>query len=367
MKREQISVSQLSALMCMFIISSSTLLIPTYLASQAKQDAWIAVTAGIALSCLLVPLYTKLSGTYPGMTLMQYSEIILGRLPGKAVGLLFWAYLLILTSGLLRQLGEMITTLTLPQTPIQAIHAVMVLLLVFSVRRGLEPVGRAAEIFLPWVLLFILCFLMFLAPEIEINHLLPVMEHGLPPIIKGTLTLIGIPYLDLVVFLMLLPHLRRPEKSGKAFRFAMLSGGGIVLLFTLCSILVLGPHTTERSVYPLFQMAQKVNIGNFIQRIEVLVGGLWFISLFFKITVCLYACALCATQLFGLRGYREITYPLGLIIWVLAMIIAPSSVYFLDFIREIWTVSTLPYGLLLPLLLLAVHAWKQRSARKGES
>ncbi|WP_426451441.1 GerAB/ArcD/ProY family transporter [Paenibacillus sp. S-38] len=364
MNREQISVSQLSALMCMFIISSSTLLIPTFLAAQAKQDAWIAVGAGITAACLLVPLYTKLSGAYPRMTLVEYSEAILGRLPGKAVGLLFLAYLLIITSGLLRQLGEMITTLTLPQTPIQAIHAVMVLLLVFSVRRGLETVGRASEIFLPWVLLFIICFLLLLSPEIHLRNLLPIMEHGLPPIVKGSITQIGIPYLDLVIFLMIIPHLRHPEKSGRAFRFAMLSGGGIVLLFTLFAILVLGASTTERSVYPLFQMAQKVNIGNFIQRIEVLVGGLWFISLFFKITVCLYACALCASQLFGLRGYREITYPLGLMIWVLAMVIAPSSVYFMNFVQEIWTISTLPYGLLLPLLLLAVHTFKQRSIRK---
>ncbi|MCZ8523519.1 MULTISPECIES: GerAB/ArcD/ProY family transporter [Paenibacillus] len=363
MNEERISISQLSALMCMFTISSSTLLIPTFLTTQAKQDAWIAVTAGTLVSFLFIPLYTKLGNSHPRQTLVEYSEAILGRMPGKAVSLLFLGYVLILTSGLLRQLGEMITTLTLSQTPIQAVHAVMLLLVVFSVRRGLESIARASEIFLPWVLTFILFFLLFLAPKIHYHYLLPVYEHGLPPIVKGAITVIGIPYLDLVVFLMILPHLRRTENAGKAFRFSLVTGGTIVLLFTLFSILVLGAQATERSVYPLFQMAQKVDIGNFIQRIEVLVGGVWFISLFFKLTVCFYAAVLGLCQVFGLKSYREITFPIGLLVGVLAMIMAPSSVYFLNTIREIWAVGVLPYGLLLPLLLLLVHTLKRRSTR----
>ncbi|WP_281890339.1 endospore germination permease [Paenibacillus sp. YYML68] len=363
MERGRISTLQLTTLLVMFIISSSTLLIPSLLTIHAKQDAWLSVLLGLTASTPLVYMYVTLGSKQAGLSIVEYSERVLGRTAGFVVNLLLLMYFILLTSALLRQLGDMITTLVLPETPIQAIIFLMMVVIIFAVRTGLESFARASQIFFPWVMLFIVLLLVSLVPEIELKHIFPVLEEGLPRVIKGAWNLVGIPFLDMVIFLMVCPYVKEQARVGQAFLQAFVVGGLIVFLVTTYAIVVIGPESAAHAVYPVFSLAQKVSIGNFIQRIEVLVGGVWFISLFFKITVCFYAATLAMAQMFRLQSLNTPVYPLALLVCVNSLVLLPSSIYFLHVAAEIWTPSVLLYGLFIPLVLLTVQ--KLRRLRSG--
>jgi spore germination protein KB len=360
-----ITSKQFAVLMIMFIISSSTMLIPSLLTIQAKQDAWIAVLVGTVLSYVLLAAYLKLGSLYPSRTIVQSSTSILGKPAGYAMGFLYLLYFFLITAGLIRQLGDMLLALLIPDTPIQMVHGLMILLVVYTLYCGLESFARAAEIFIPWVLLLTTLLLLFLLPNIKLEHLLPIMEFGVSPVAKATFTMLGIPYLDLIIFLMLLPYVSDPQNVRRTAFTALTLGGGIVLLVTMYSILVLGAETSSRMMYPMYLLAQKVNVANFIQRIEVMIGAIWFISMFFKITVCFFATAVSTAQLFGLRDYLSILYPLALMLGVTSLIMSPNSIHFLRFLSEIWTPSVVSYGILLPLLLFGVHWLRKGSIRTG--
>lgn len=367
MEKGRISPFQLGILVFMFVISSSTLLIPPLLTSYVKQDAWIVSIITMFTALPFAWLYISLGMRYPSLTLIECTEKILGKWLGKIVSSLFIFYFFIMISGLLRQLGELLAVLVLPDTPIQWIEILFFALVVAATRLGIEVSSRAAEIFFPWVLSFLIFLLIAPLPRVEWKNLQPIFESQLNLLTKGTFIHIGIPFFDLVIFLMVFPYVSNLHKAKKVYFAAMIAGGMVIVVITLMSILVLGANITGQSTYPVYALAQSVNIGNFIQRIEVLVGGIWFITLFFKITICFYAAVLAIAKLFKLNDYKPLTFPIGMIIVSLSLIMFSSMVEFTQFVREIWTASVLPYGLVFPIILLVVDSIKQKGTVKKEN
>ncbi|QNK57309.1 endospore germination permease [Paenibacillus sp. PAMC21692] len=363
MSKVRISPLQFGALIIMFVISSSTLLLPTILAAQARQDAWISAVAGVSISMLLVMIYGKLGLHCPDQTLAEMCESLLGKIAGKAAMLLFLIYLFIITAGLLSQVGMLASSPFLTLTPAPVVNIFFLAIIVFAVLLGLETFARAAQLFLPFILLLILLLIGSLMPLVQGHYLLPMLEYGPGPVIKGAITVVGVPFLDLAILLMVFPSVDDNRSAYKMFFGATAIGGLLLILVILFSTLVLGPYLTSIAEYPFFTLAQKVNIGNFVQRIESIVLTIWMVSMFFKITICYYALLLSAGQILQLRSYKPLALPVSLIIIILSISLFPSSVSFWEYVGDEWTPSVFLYGFVIPAVLLLVAAAKKKRGK----
>lgn len=94
----KISARQLMILTTLYTVGSAILIIPSGMAFVAKQDAWIAALAGVGGGPLILYLYIKITSLYPQMTLIEIMESLLGKWLGKAVGLLFFTTIFIISS-----------------------------------------------------------------------------------------------------------------------------------------------------------------------------------------------------------------------------------------------------------------------------
>ncbi|MGJ7919869.1 GerAB/ArcD/ProY family transporter [Neobacillus sp. LXY-4] len=359
----RISNSQFQILIIMFVIGTSILITPPLTAIQAKQDAWLSVLLGLGFGLILVWLYSILAGRYPNMTIAQYSEKILGKWLGKFVAFFFFIYLIILTSGLLRISGDLLTTHVLPETPIQAIETLLLLVVIMGVRLGLETFCKTAEMLFPYIIIFLFFLILFLLPEFKFENLQPFLENGLSPVLRGSIRTLGVPFLDIVIFLMISPYVNLQKKVKKSMLLSTLAGGIAVFVITTTSILVLSAQETSRFYYPTFVLAQKISIGDFIERIEIISGATIFISLFMKITICFYATVLSISQTLQLKNYKILTLPLGIIIVVLSIALYPNIVYFHFLLSKAWTPIMLIFGLFYPLLLLFVDMVKAKVSK----
>ena len=354
LEKGKISNSQFVYLMTMFLLGTAMLIVPTIVAEHAVQNAWLSVLLGIAIGVVCCILYANLAARYPDLTLAEYSEKILGKWLGKMVSLLFFLYLLVLTSGLLRIAADFILTHILPETPIQAIEFLFLVTVIMGVRLGLEPFARTAEMLFPYIILFILTLTFLLLDEVKMENLLPILEDGINPVLRGAFRTLGSPFLDIVVFLMIAPYVTDPKKVKKNMFSAFLIGGTILTLVTLLCLSIMGPELTTRLNFPVYVLAQKVEVGNFLERIEVLSGGLIFIALFIKVTICFYSMVLNLAQSLQLNNYKMLTFPLGFLVMVLSIFLFPNIIYFRSFLSDAWTPIVIVYGLFIPLLLLGV-------------
>ncbi|MBM7583637.1 spore germination protein KB [Bacillus pakistanensis] len=365
LENAKISRRQFRCLVIFFTIGTTILVIPSGLAFHAKQDAWIAAALGVAIGLLVVILYTQLSLRFPQKTFVQMNEQLFGKWLGKGFSIIFISMSFLYTSMVLYYAGNFLKTQFYPETPVEAIHIIMALILIMGVRLGLETFTRAAEILFPTFFLLFVILVIFISPQIQFENILPIFDVKLKPLSRATLSVIVTSSFNSIVLLMIFPaFVNQPKEARKAFLIGNLIGGIVIVLITLLCILVLGAETSSRLLYPSFALARKINVGGFIQRIEAVLAMMWFFSMYFKMVLYFYASCIGIAQVLNLKGYRPLTLPLGGMIVILSFLIYPNVVY-----QQNWDVKTsepfsITVGLLLPLLMLAVAMVRKRKENK---
>lgn len=361
-EKEIISPRQFLMIVILYTIGSAILIVPSTLALYAKQDAWIAAIVGGVAGFFVIWLFIALGSLFPSMTLFEINEKLLGKWPGKLLSLLLFA--LIFIGGpvpVLYDVGNFMTSQMLPETPIQAIIITFALIVVFGVRLGLETIARASEILLIWFFfLFFLC-VFFVIPQMKIEHMQPVLEAGLRPIYPAALYFLSISILPIIVLMAIFPaHVNRLTEAKKAFMLGNIIGVAVLLIIIALSIIVLGPDLTSRNLYPSYALTKKINVGQFIQRVEAIMAFMWFISLYLKLSIYFYATAVCIAKVFNLNHYRPLLLPLGGIMIILALVQFPNSIHEKSMDIGFWVPFMIIAGFIYPLLLLGLARIRKR-------
>lgn len=355
----RISSRQFLLTVVMFVTGTSILLVPSGLILAAKEDAWIASIVGMLFSLVLVMLYIKLAKMYPEMSLFELSEAIFGRWLGRAVNVLYIFYAFILASEVLSNLGDFIVAEIMVETPKKYIHLLFLLPVCYGVALGFETITRSMEAIFPTLFFLFFSLLVLMLPESEPSQMMPILGKGWKPILQGALVVVNVPYLELVLLLGVIQYLNSKQKAAKAFLFGTVLGAFTLIIIPLIIILVLGRDFAGIMLYPGFTVAKMVDIGQFLQRIEVVFAAIWICTLFYKLTICFYVSLKGVNHLFGIMDSRTLLFPLTLILWMLSVIVYPNAAIFQATIEAILAYNLL-FGLLLPLLMLTVSALKKK-------
>ncbi|MNO12335.1 Spore germination protein YndE [compost metagenome] len=364
-KQVRISGRQFMVLTTLFTIGSAILIIPSGMAFLAKQDAWIAALVGVGAGFFLVWIYNTIATLYPRMTLVEIIETLLGKWLGKTISLLFIVTLFLSgPAAVLYDVGNFLTTQIIPETPAQSVNILFAVIIVMGARLGIETFARSAELLFPLFILLYISLVVLIAPEIKLENVEPVLEAGIGPIWPAALSFISVLFLPHIVLLMIFPAVNRIDNARKAFFNGSMLGGLMMVLIVALSILVLGPDLTARSIFPSYSLAQKISIGNFLQRIEAIMAVIWFISLYFRATIYIYGIVLAIAQIFNLKDYRPLVLPLGMILVVMSVVIYPNVPYQQKWDGTVWVSYTLSIGLFLPLLLLCTYMVRKLWSKK---
>jgi spore germination protein KB len=345
-----IGVHQFTILVICFGIGTSILVAPASLAADAAQDAWISALIAIIAALIPVAVYVGLAKRFPKQSLIEMNEAVFGKWLGKAISLLYVSFFLLLASLMLGDAGYFLTTEVMPETPIDFIMACLLVVVVMGTRLGPEGFARACEIFFPWVVLLFSILVLMLLPEIEIEKMLPVWENGFAPIAKASLPFVSLQ--EYVVLMMVYPYVKNSKKTAPAFFVGTLIAGAFLFIIMLLCIIVLGPGLTAENNYPSFTLAKKVSIGRFFERVEVIIGGLWFITITFKIVITFFAANIGTSQIFRFKSYSFLTIPMAMLCLVVVLMSYTNYVLVADFIHRVWPAYALTFMVVLPLFTL---------------
>lgn len=288
--KNRISNWQAILLVLLTILSTTILFVPSASAMVVNQDAWLTVIMATMLAALLIfyPL-ADLGIRYPGKTIVQYSEDILGKIPGKAVGLLLFFNFFLFHCYTLREFGEL-AVLFLPQTPILVNIIMLSSLSAYGVYLGLKVISRGAEIFF-FLGLFSFLFLVLLnVGNVDLSNLKPVMESGYKPLLRATLyplewLAIGSVFGIVTSFV---------ANGNELKKIGLTTIGTAGLLLTVLSIIittVISPALLKVSAFPLLTLARFSNIP-VLQRIEVFIIIFWVTWIFVRTSVFSFATVL---------------------------------------------------------------------------
>lgn len=359
----RISGRQFMLAVLMFVTGSSILLVPTGLILAAKQDAWIAAAVGTVGGLGLSFVYLKLAKMHPRKSLFQFSEDIFGKWFGRAVNILYILYAFILSAEVLSNLGDFITTQIMVETPKKYIHLLFLIPVCYGVGLGIETISRSMEAILPSLLIMFFGLLVLLLPQIEPSQIQPIFGEGLKAILNGSLVVINVPYLEMILLLGLFQYMNQEEKVTKVFMTGVFLGGITLIIIPLLIVIILGNNFAGMLLYPGYSVARMVDIGQFLQRVEVVFAAIWICTLFYKLVICFYVSLKGLNHVLGLQDGRLLLFPLILILWLLSIIIYPNFAFFQTVIGSILSYN-LFFGLFLPLLMIVVSMMKKK--KNGE-
>ncbi|MGE8203207.1 GerAB/ArcD/ProY family transporter [Heyndrickxia sp. NPDC080065] len=361
MEKAKITAYQLFVLIFLFEQGSALVV---SLGTDAKQDTWLSIFIAMIGGLFLYLIYYRLYLFYPDLPLTSYVQKIIGPFFGKLLGCIYLLYFFYIGARILRDFGELLLTFAYPNTPIFIIMAMMTLTIMYAVHKGFEVLARTGEIY--FILIYFLAIsgaiLLVSSGLINLNQLKPVLEEGFGTVINVAFKQsLYIPFGEVIVFSMILPYLSNVSKAKLPGLLALALCGINLAITDAINVAVLGEDLVKRSAFPLLSTIQKIQVANFLERLDVFFMLFSIIGGFFKIGIFFYAGVTGTADLFKLKNYKKLIYPLGLVFLFLSMSIASN---FSEQLKEGLIVIPLyihlPLQIIIPLLLLMIAYVKNR-------
>lgn len=357
MNKEVITDKQSIYILIMYLLGTSTVLIRGI---EAKQDLWIANILALIAAMLVSLIYCRIHFIYPQKDLFDITQICFGKLIGKIIGLLYVWFAFHLSTLILTDFSRFAITVSLPETPLNVFNIFVGILAIYAIKAGIEVMVRWVVFFLP--LLFCLSFILilFLIPYMDINNLHPILNNGIKPVIKGTFSTFSFPFCEIVIFTMVFMNFKTRKSPYKIYTLGLFISGIYLIIHWIVYVLVLGVDISSELFFPANSVASIINVGNFIQRIEIVPTVISNLTIFIKFYICLLATCIGITKIFGYTNYRFIVTPISLLMINLTNFLHVSMNEWIKWSSEIWPYYAFLFQVILPFIIWIAAEMKNK-------
>lgn len=357
MKKELISEKQAISMIVLFIIGESMAM---QTAPAAGRDLWLAIILAMGMAMVISLIYSKLLSLFPGKDLYDIIEYAFGRFFGKIINVLYVWFVFHTGSWVLRDFVEFPITLSVPETPKSIFAVFIIILCVWVVKSGIEVLGRWSEFFIIFNVILPLIALFLLIPQMELCNIQPFFYEGFKPFLKGTFNAFSFPFSETFVFTFILCNLRDEASPYKVYFKGLFIGGILLAIVSLGELLVIGIDIYLFNFFPGHAVVSKINVGELIQRMEMIPIISIMTSIFVKIAVYLYATCIGFSKLFNIKDYRFIVTIVGLLMCNVAFFGSDSITELFELAGKIWLYYSFPFHVVIPLIILAIVLIKRK-------
>ncbi|WP_066502140.1 GerAB/ArcD/ProY family transporter [Abyssisolibacter fermentans] len=362
MGEHRLSERHAITLLILFFLGSSLAL---HNASDAGQDNWIAVLFATFLSLPLFYMYCNMLNSINAKTLFDIHRYAYGKFLGNIVNLLYISYAFYLGSTVVNEYGEFLITISMPETPMIIPMIFMCLLCAWIVKSGISVLGRWSNLFFFFNAPLPILTMFLVLPLMNIYNILPIMYNGITPILKGTLYSLALPFGEGIIIFMLNFTLPSKKSSYKIFTYSILISGLNLAFVSIIQILVMGFDMYIMTYFPSHAVASKISIGQFIERLEMIMLAATTTAGFLKISICLFASVNGITDILNIKNYKTIVIPCSLLMICLGYFVHPSIMDLMDMYVKYWGYYSGFFCMLIPLITFLIIKFKLKILNKN--
>lgn len=325
-KEKGISHHQLINLIITFLIGTF-IIVGSRTIAPASNSGWAIVFANIFPSLLLAFILITLQKRFPGKTLVEYNEIILGKFLGKVLNISYLLYFIFLLSLIGDNLVFIYTDLFYSATPPSVFYVTLYFLCLMAALGGITNVARLGEIGTPFLLAIVLItsLMVFLSPETDLGNLFPLFTEGTKPILQSFWYNFTFPFGEIIVFTMFLPSVGKEKDLFKSMSKGIIIGGAIMLMVSIRNIAVLGPGRLENVSYASAEAIRLIELAGFLERVESVVVIFWVVGVLIKALVVFYAAGLAASQIIKVKNINLFWLPIIALAFAANHFLTPSQ------------------------------------------
>ncbi len=330
---------------------------------EAKQDTWISILIALLLFFPFMIAYARILSLYPGQNLYDIMLDVLGRFFGKLVILLYALYATHLGALVMRNFSEFIQVVAMPETP-QLIPLIFLFALgVWMLKSGIETFGRWTQAALPVVLIAISLTVLISIKSMDFGNLRPVGSTEMNVLMDSAFATFSFPFAESVLLGTLFSFIKPGNNPYKIYIYGIVFSTLFFLIAIFRNILVLG-LSLGLFYFSSYTVVSVISLGDFFTRIEVLIGIAYLIDLFVKLCVCMFAASTGMAKLLNIAEYKNIAFPIGLLMITLAGIIYSNTLEMFEWLK-VYKYYALPFQVIFPLIILIGAEIKTRLKKRS--
>ncbi|QRG65582.1 GerAB/ArcD/ProY family transporter [Brevibacillus choshinensis] len=331
------------------------------LAAIGRMDAWFSQIIPVCFAIVIAFVLAELTRAYPGKNIFEIVFIVFGKWVGGFVNIILLLYIWLIICLDVKGACKFFHATLLPQTPLEIILIVFVLLIMYYGRTSLEVAARVNEIYFPAFFLMSIGMYFLLTNEYSIERLEPILSTNLNRIIVSNFVPIGI-YGDILLFGAFLHASTHPRLFFAAMKHGIFIVGFSATLLLFILLGVMGYTIASRLNFPMFILVQQIHVTDFLDRVEIVLFSLWFPAFTIKVIVAYLALLVGLGSFGGQDHYPVYNFPTGWLIAVTSLLVfqrIPDLDAFLSY--------SLPLlAMIVQIPLLSILYIKARSNRKVE-
>ncbi|QVK19954.1 GerAB/ArcD/ProY family transporter [Mycoplasmatota bacterium] len=318
----KISVKQLMIIFIIAVYTPSARFLPTYVAGEAKQAAWLSPVITLIIFLAIVYASSKLFKKYNTQSYAEILNDITSRFIGKVIVLLYIIWVTYLLVWYVRFYGETLVTLVYPNVDINIFLIVILYLVSITIKSGVVIIARMSETIFLIVTISITVIIALMIPDIKIGNITPISTLDVVPIFKGS---IGSTSLICLPCLFFFSHewTKKNEFLIQGFK----AGFYIFVLETLIILACIGKlgHTIiSNSSLSFWISVKNVELLGFLSGMESLLLSAWLLTDFVIITILTYSALNMFKSLFNLKDYKPFINIHLVIIYLISWIVAKN-------------------------------------------
>ncbi|GMK38201.1 germination protein [Paenibacillus sp. CCS19] len=351
MPKTIVSPIQIAALLFMGVLSTSMLSAPNATFVQAGRDMWLSAVIVPFFSYILISTVVALHRLFPGRNLIQYSVTILGAPVGKALGFLFLFNALVLNGNQSRQFIDFVSMSYFTRTPSIVFVISLILIAGLAIRSGVEIIARIAGLLTPIIIFIILTIILPLTYSIDLENLLPLMEHGFVPVGRGAVAL-NLWFSMYVYLTFFLPHVKS-NADMQRWGWISSTAAALCLLFTFIYTIGIMGSALDAFTYPFMVISRYTQAFEFLAHLDSLVMLFWVLDVFLRACMTYYCVVVGFAHLFGLKDHTSLILPIGVLAIIFTYWSTPNTIVFASS-APLVAVSYNLFNFVYPLILLTV-------------
>lgn len=284
---------------------------PRYIVQKCENSAWLAVLLATVAACGIYYITQKLYTSCGKVSILSQAEYLGGKAFKIFIGLILYIVIATDIVPMIRACPEAVKTALLQNSNMIDIVVILAIGILLGTYNGIEALGRAASIFLPFAAAFMFAFFLMVIPHFDVNNLFPLSLKKTAINGSSALSIFS----DIIVINLLMPYCGDSKTIKKGGFSAIIISGIAGFLITISYCLVFSYPVSSYFISPMYQLARIINIGMFFQRLEAAFEFIWTISNLFYTSVYLFVLCDIFKHCFNLKSYRPIVFPVMVLLF----------------------------------------------------
>ena len=325
MNNTKLSNFEAIAIIVTITITHSILTLPKSIMAPVDSASLLNIVYVSILAVILSTVIYKFLNKFPGLDIIDISEILGGKFLKRVVGFVFLAYIIFITSVLLRTFSHCLKIVYYPMTDLIFIIAIFAVSIPISCTLNSETIFKANLIIIPIVLLSIVFLFIANTKYFNFQNIYPLFGNGLNATFgKGASNIFAF---GGITILYLLPPILKDKEQFKKVSIVSIILSAIYFILAIATILFMFSSVSfTNELMPLYSAVRYIEFGTFFQRLDSVFLLTWILAFFCYLGITYRFCTSIYKKVTNIKSDKLISYPLTLLILALSLLPKDESI-----------------------------------------